>query len=74
VISDRIWARITIAMRDAWIRSAGRLNVPVYRLSRGRLIGKLDRAPILLLTITGRRSGRRRTTPVIYLADGIGWS
>jgi deazaflavin-dependent oxidoreductase (nitroreductase family) len=48
----------------------GKLNVPLYRASRGRLFGKLGRAPVLLLTTTGRRSAQQRTAPVLYLADG----
>jgi hypothetical protein len=27
--------------------------------------------PVLLLTTTGRRSGEPRTTPVIYVRDGV---
>jgi deazaflavin-dependent oxidoreductase (nitroreductase family) len=49
---------------------AGRLNVPVYRATKGRLMGRVGRAPVLLLTTTGRRSGEPRTAPVVYLADG----
>jgi deazaflavin-dependent oxidoreductase (nitroreductase family) len=52
------------------LRWAGKLNVPIYRLSGGRLAGKIGRAPVLLLTTTGRKSGQRRTAPVVYLADG----
>ena len=48
----------------------GKLNAPVYRLTRGRVGGKLGKAPILLLTTTGRKSGEPRTAPVLYLADG----
>jgi deazaflavin-dependent oxidoreductase (nitroreductase family) len=33
-------------------------------------MGKVGRAPVLLLTTTGRRSGPRRTAPVLYVADG----
>jgi deazaflavin-dependent oxidoreductase (nitroreductase family) len=33
-------------------------------------MGKIGRAPVLLLTTTGRRSGQQRTAPVLYLADG----
>jgi deazaflavin-dependent oxidoreductase (nitroreductase family) len=51
------------------LRWAGKLNVPVYRLSGGRLMGKIGRAPVLLLTTTGRKSGQQRTAPVVYLAD-----
>jgi deazaflavin-dependent oxidoreductase (nitroreductase family) len=51
------------------LRWTGKLNVPLYRWSGGRLFGKLDRTPVLLLTATGRKSGQRRTVPVAYLAD-----
>jgi F420H(2)-dependent quinone reductase len=33
-------------------------------------MGKVGTAPVLLLTSTGRRSGQRRTAPVLYLVDG----
>ncbi len=41
-----------------------------YRLSGGLIGGRLGSLPILLLTTTGRKSGRRRTTPLVYLPDG----
>src|SRR5882757_6470636 len=52
------------------LRLTGKLNVPVYRATGGRLMGKVGRAPVLLLTTTGRKSGKPRTAPVVYLADG----
>ena len=52
------------------LRALGKLNVPLYRATRGRLFGTWGRAPVLLLTTTGRRSGQPRTAPVVYLADG----
>jgi deazaflavin-dependent oxidoreductase (nitroreductase family) len=52
------------------LRLMGRLNVPVYRATRGRVMGKVGRAPVVLLTTTGRRSGQSRTAPVLYMADG----
>jgi len=48
----------------------GKLNVPLYRLSGGRIGGKVGKGPVLLLTTTGRKSGQQRTAPVLYLADG----
>lgn len=57
-------------MPDSWLKATGKLNVPLYRLSRGRLMGKVGTAPVLLLTSTGRRSGQQRTAPVLYLVDG----
>ncbi len=70
MLKDRFYTRLTIAMPAGALRTVGKLNVPLYRMSRGRLFGKLDRSPVLLLTSTGRRSGLKRTAPVVYLADG----
>jgi F420H(2)-dependent quinone reductase len=41
-----------------------------YRLSGGLIGGRFGHLPVLLLTTTGRKSGRKRTTPLVYLADG----
>ena len=43
-------------------------HILVFRLTGGRLLGKFD-LPVLLLTTTGRRSGRQRTVPLLYLED-----
>jgi deazaflavin-dependent oxidoreductase (nitroreductase family) len=69
VPSDRAWSRISTGIGDRGLRAVGKLNVPIYRASRGRLLGRVGRAPVLLLTTTGRRSGQARTAPVVYLAD-----
>lgn len=42
----------------------------VYRASRGRLLGRVAGMPVLLLTTTGRRSGKRRTAVLTYFRDG----
>ena len=41
-----------------------------YRLTGGAIGGSFGGNPMLLLTTTGRKSGRPRTTPLQYLADG----
>lgn len=58
-----------------WFAAAGRrfgapLDRVLYRATRGRITSTAGAAPVLLLTTTGRRSGQRRTTPVMYLRDG----
>ena len=68
--SDRAYSHLSMSMPAGALRAVGKLNVPLYRASRGRLFGKIGRAPVLLLTTTGRRSARPRTAPVLYLADG----
>jgi deazaflavin-dependent oxidoreductase (nitroreductase family) len=45
-------------------------HAALYRLSRGRLGGKSMGAPVLLLDNVGRKSGKRRTTPLICTEDG----
>lgn len=70
MLSDRFISRVSSALGARGLRWAGKLNVPLYRLSGGRIGGRIGRAPVLLLTTTGRRSGQPRTAPVVYLADG----
>lgn len=68
--SNRFNTRLSMAMPDRMLTALGKLNVPLYRLSRGRLLGKVGTAPVLLLTSTGRRSGQKRTAPVLFLTHG----
>jgi deazaflavin-dependent oxidoreductase (nitroreductase family) len=70
VPSDRFFSRFSHSLGARGLRWAGKANVPLYRLSGGRLGARVNRAPVLLLTTTGRRSGEKRTAPVVYLADG----
>jgi deazaflavin-dependent oxidoreductase (nitroreductase family) len=47
------------------------LHVTLYRLTNGRLGGRfIAGTPILLLTTTGRKTGKRRTRPLAYIRDG----
>jgi deazaflavin-dependent oxidoreductase (nitroreductase family) len=60
-----------LSTTSAWaLKAFGKLNVPLYRASRGRLFGQIAGTPVLLLTTVGRRSGQPRTVPVVYLPDG----
>lgn len=45
-------------------------NVWIYRRTGGRLGGRVAKAPVLLVDHVGRKSGRARTTPLLYLRDG----
>jgi len=67
---DKFYSRLSQRIGATGLRWTGKLNVPIYRLSGGRIWGKVNEAPVLLLTTTGRKSGQRRTAPVVYLADG----
>jgi deazaflavin-dependent oxidoreductase (nitroreductase family) len=47
------------------------LHATLYRLTNGRIGGRfIAGSPILLLTTTGRRTGKRRTRPLAYVRDG----
>jgi deazaflavin-dependent oxidoreductase (nitroreductase family) len=53
------------------IRVMSLVNTWVYRMSGGRIGAKwMYGAPILLLTTTGRKSGEKRTAPLLFLEDG----
>jgi deazaflavin-dependent oxidoreductase (nitroreductase family) len=45
------------------------LQRELYRRTGGRL-SLTGRAPVLLLTTTGRRTGKARTVPLLYIRDG----
>jgi F420H(2)-dependent quinone reductase len=70
MLSDGLYARISMALGDLGLRAVGKLNVPFYRATRGRLFGRIGRLPVMLLTTTGRRSGVARTVPVVCMRDG----
>jgi deazaflavin-dependent oxidoreductase (nitroreductase family) len=68
--SDHAFSRFSMSLPPWLLRWSGKANVPLYRLSRGRIGGRVGRAPVLLLTTTGRKSGASRTAPVLYMRDG----
>jgi F420H(2)-dependent quinone reductase len=46
-------------------------HVAFYKLSGGRIGGKMFGGKVLLLTTTGNKSGKKRTVPVMYFeSDG----
>jgi deazaflavin-dependent oxidoreductase (nitroreductase family) len=51
-------------------RILGGLHTKLYRLTGGKVGGKLVKAPVLLLTTTGRKSGQPRTSPLLYARAG----
>jgi F420H(2)-dependent quinone reductase len=47
------------------------VHITLYRLTNGRIGGRfIAGSPILLLTTTGRRTGKQRTRPLAYVRDG----
>jgi deazaflavin-dependent oxidoreductase (nitroreductase family) len=60
--NSRVLARV--------LKYFSRAHIAVYRRTNGRLGAKLLWFPAALVTTTGRKSGRSRTTPTLYLRDG----
>jgi F420H(2)-dependent quinone reductase len=56
-----------IAGAQKW---AARLHASVFRATGGRVGGRVVGSPVLLLVTTGRKSGLKRTTVLLYLEDG----
>lgn len=56
-----------------FIKPFSRLNAFVYKLTSGRLMGNLKGLPVVLITMTGAKSGKQRTIPLMYVPykDGV---
>jgi F420H(2)-dependent quinone reductase len=61
---------LRVTLRRWVIRGLSKTHLVVYRLSRGRFLRRVAGMPVLLLTTTGRRSGKARTTPLTFFRDG----
>ncbi|MGE5698379.1 MAG: nitroreductase/quinone reductase family protein [Candidatus Sericytochromatia bacterium] len=68
-----------VAQRSNWVvrrhprlqRAMSRLHARLYVRSGGRVLPRwFDGAPVMVLETVGRRSGRKRATPLLYLRDG----
>jgi deazaflavin-dependent oxidoreductase (nitroreductase family) len=56
-------------MSDLRVRILSAVHRWLYSLSGGRLGGRIAGMPVLLLTTTGRRTGKRRTVPLTYFEE-----
>lgn len=45
------------------------VHAVVYEASGGRIGTRIGTLPVLLLTVTGRSTGMRRSTPLVYFED-----
>lgn len=59
-----------IAAAQKWVT---KLHVAAYRATEGKIGGRMMNSPVLLLLTTGRKSGKERTTPLLYLRDGVNY-
>jgi deazaflavin-dependent oxidoreductase (nitroreductase family) len=58
------------ALREKLWNVMVKTHVLTYRGSGGRFGAEFKGAPVLLLDHVGRRSGKRRTNPLMYVDDG----
>ena len=54
---------------DNMFKIMTRTHIFLYRKSGGKIWNTMLGMPVLLLTTTGRKSGKSRTTPVVYVRD-----
>jgi deazaflavin-dependent oxidoreductase (nitroreductase family) len=52
------------------LKTVGGVHKVLYRASAGRVGGRIWGLSILLLTTTGRKTGKARTTPLCFFPDG----
>ena len=69
--TPRPFTKTEVAIANPLIKLMSRVNTWAYRATNGRLGGKFrGGAPVMLVTTTGRKTGRRHTLPLLYLRDG----
>ena len=61
-------------MNNLGFRVLGRVHGRIYRLTGGRVGGRIAKMPVLLLTTNGRKSGRPRAQPLAYTPTDGGWA
>ena len=59
-----------MAMNPMLMHTIATIHRGLYKLTGGTLGANLGGRPMLLLTTTGRKSGKKRATPLQYLRDG----
>ena len=61
-------------MNKTLMKAIGIAHTSLYKMSGGNLTRNMRGSEVVLLTTTGRKSGKRRTTPLFGLADGENWT
>lgn len=59
-----------MAFKDSVLKVINNLHISAYRRTGGLVGGQIGRMRVLLLTTTGRKTGKHRTVPVLYDTDG----
>ncbi|HEV8098963.1 MAG TPA: nitroreductase family deazaflavin-dependent oxidoreductase [Gaiellaceae bacterium] len=56
-------------MKRLFLKVMGGIHSALYRATGGKAGGTMLKVPILLLTTRGRKSGKERTTPLMFTRD-----
>ena len=59
-----------MAMNPMLMHTIATIHRGLYKLTGGKVGANLGGRPMLLLTTTGRKSGKKRATPLQYMRDG----
>jgi deazaflavin-dependent oxidoreductase (nitroreductase family) len=59
-------------MANPILRAFAKLNAVVYRMSGGRVMGKMGASPICVVRMQGARSHTWRDVPLMYVPNGAG--
>ena len=68
-----VLAKLTVMFDRTIGRRFYKVHRFVYRSTGGVIGHRSPAGPMLLLTTVGRKSGQRRTTPLLYVPDGPGF-
>lgn len=60
----------TAPMSKGVMKFFSKLNVVLYKLSAGHIMGKMDGTPVCLVKMKGAKSGKTRTIPLMYNPSG----
>lgn len=52
------------------LRTVNRIQIAIYRRSRGKIANRVANMPLLLITTYGRKTGNPATNPVVFIQDG----
>jgi len=61
---------VTVMVFNTLFRFFMGVQIALFRMTKGRAMSAMRGMPVLLLTTVGRKTGKRRTTPLMYIRDG----
>jgi deazaflavin-dependent oxidoreductase (nitroreductase family) len=67
----RVWSKFTVWFDRTVGRRSYRIHRFVYRWTGGLIGHRTPAGPMLLLSTVGRKSGQKRTNPLLYMPDGV---